>query len=363
MNITRHITRARFTAGFIGLLALTLALPGASQANPGTSVKMPRLVKDPTGKTPLKVPVGWKVDVQQSAQGMAVQVAERPGSPSSPMLGLISLPQSKGIAPRQLMTKLASAVSNRRLLRQANFPSGRAVLVQGTVGKIPAKMAIIGLTDANRAVHVVFFVAPTRRFDQLGGVRLLMAMVQMQINPFQKARPARPKLDLSYEGQMALLRAKIRSAPSAIIGTWSNGVSVPMSVYRDALRGGLATSSIGRGNHLEFRRNGTYVFLRTYSQSFQSCRNSRMVVVEHGRYRYDGWTLVLAPTKMEGAVRMCGGKPTRWKKHRTPRRTYEVAIHPSGQGLVIQGDCPASYPLGCVGSPGQRVLREGLRRK
>jgi len=353
--------------------------------------------RDPSGQTPLNVPVGWKVQVAGDQTKAMVLIAENPASNTSPTLGLITLAQQQGVTVQTVMAQLLSGVTNPTLVAQLGLPGGEARVVQGIVNNVPAKLAafvIPGPPPAQGAPPVVygaFFVAPAARFDALGGTALLSAVVGMPADPFAQAQatvaaaqararaatgtggmgagsPAGPyPVALrgtnvnTYEGQLAVLRSQRRSAPQALLGKWSQGAGVTTSTYRDAVTNGLRHDSLGHGTAFVFKPDGTYLFLRRHAVSTFSCR-SESKFVETGRFQYDGLQLTLQPTQQDGSVCFCScRRPTPLRNKNLAPRSYQAVLTPDGSGLVVYGTCPPK-DIGCLGPDNAKYLREGFTR-
>lgn len=359
-----------------------------------TAPGLPPMQRDPSGKTPLNVPVGWKVQVAGDQTKSMVLVAENPASKTSPTLGMISLPQQQGVSVQTVMAQLLAAVTNPALVAQVALPGGEARIVQGIVNNVPAKLAAFVLPGpppaqgAPPVVYGAFFVAPAARFDALGGAALLRAMVGMQVDPFAAAQAARPmptgrpsgmgaggvgaapspypaavgRVNVNtYQGQLAVLQSQNRSRPQTLLGKWSQGAGVTTSTYRDAVSNGLRHNSLGHGTAFIFNPDGTYLFLRRHAVSTFTCR-SESKFVETGRFQYDGLQLNLQPKQQDGSVCFCScRKPTPLRNQNLSPRSYQAVITPDGGGLVVYGTCPPK-DIGCLGPDNAKYLREGFTR-
>ncbi len=319
----------------------------------------------PDRGNPMRVPKGWTVKTMKHGNVDMLRIDETPGSPRSPMLSMVMQEVSTGATPENLLRRVSGSVNVARVLEVRTFANGGGfLLVAGTVGNIPAKMAAISTGDGTR-VYAAFFVAPTARFDALGGTRVLLSSLRMNRLPPAAPRKRQPttssKVDVfSYKGQLRMLANRQRVAPATIVGTWSQGVGVPMgSVYTNVTNGTISYDSLGHGNMLEFRADGRYAWIHNYAQQYRSCRNT-VTASETGTYRFDGMTLILTPTKVDANLCACCTRPTKMTRTVHKPRTYEVAVAPGKNHFVLRGTCPA-YMISCVGDA-PKYMREGFAR-
>ena len=333
---------------------------------------MPALAADSSGRSPMLVPAGWTVGVQNQGQLAFLHIDERPGAPDSPQLAMISLPLASGATPQAVVQQVAAQFTGVQVLAQQALPGGGLfVVVAGKIGEIPAKAAIMGTSDGNNA-YAAFFVAPTHRFDDLGGTGLLLASLQMNALPSAPvaSAPTSPMGGMaaapdvvSYEGQLAMLASRQKVDPKLLVGSWSHGTSAPMGdVYREVTSGSLSYDAIGHGDMMQFNDDGTYAYIYSYSQTYGGCQNT-IQRQESGSYQFDGMTLTLQPKGFEANLcTCCAGRPTVKRENRPKVRRYEVALHPGGRHMVIRGTCP-EYTISCVGPDGNQFQREGFVKR
>ena len=332
---------------------------------------MPTLAVDPSGRSPMLVPSGWTVNVIEQGQQTFLRIDETPGRDDSPVLGMIAQTLQSGATAESMVQLVTSTVENGKVLASHQLAPGVALyLIEGVVNNIAAKMAVVGANDTSFAYATVF-VAPSARFDALGGAQLLLAA--MGIGDVQPGNPPIAKdyggrggatganIDVgAYQVQMDMLAARQRVDANMIVGKWSQGTQVSMgNVYEETMTGSISYDAIGHGNFFEFRADGSYAYVHNYAQSYYSCRNS-IKSGETGTYAFDGLTLTLKPAAYSAQLcSCCAGNPKTKQSSTTPVRQYEVALHPQGQHMVIRGSCP-EYIISCVGEP--KHQREGFYR-
>ncbi len=149
-------------------LAVTLALSTPAFA-------LPTLEKATAGGVSFLKPAGWSVRVEQGP-ATAIHIEERAGAADSPSVMLMSMPLQQGpqtpalFAAQMVQTVMATPKQE----AQQAAPGGGLQVWSGTIGGIPAKLAIVHQALPAQGVGLLgAFAAPTARFDQLGGVELL----------------------------------------------------------------------------------------------------------------------------------------------------------------------------------------------
>ena len=342
---------------------------------PGLQVwaQAPELQRDPTGQSGYWVPVGWTVQVGQENNVSILRMDESPGVPESPSVFIFSQSAQFTNAETMLQQMAGFVVDAQVLAHQpATYGEGHAYL-QGTIDGIPAKMVAYSLYDpAQTLVFGALFAAPPERFDALGGTSLLFRILERP-DPLQQTPSTdwdtgggaslAGTLDInSYETQLQLLARRTRVDPGQIVGSWTQGISVPMGgTFESLVTGERFYDQLGHGFFLVLHPDQRYDMIYSYSHTFQGCSNT-VKVTEDGRFEFDGLTLTLRPARYEGQLQSCGGKPTPTRRNRPPVRIYEIGFDASGQHMVIRGT-PPRYVIGRLGEVGQEYIREGFSRQ
>lgn len=184
------------------LLAALVATPAAAA--------LPELVPVEALGSRLMAPRGWAVR-SQAAPVTTIELAERPGDPASPSVLLMSLPLQGGPqSPATAAAAVLASIEGRRLVRRGTGPNGAAVAIwDGTLSGVEGRVAVLEWHQpaANLGL-VAVLAAPPERFESLGGVDLLYAVLGVGAppagpvakGPAPSASPARLEVPAAYRG-------------------------------------------------------------------------------------------------------------------------------------------------------------------
>lgn len=133
----------------------------------------------------LAVPQGWHVS--QSAQPVpTIRIEEKPGATDKPSVILMTMPLSQGPQTAAFMARqlVQAAMPGGQQFNQQAAGGGVLTEWKGPINGISAKMTVIHQADTNAGVGVVAaFAAPGKRYDRLGGPKLLMTVMSGQAAP------------------------------------------------------------------------------------------------------------------------------------------------------------------------------------
>jgi hypothetical protein len=161
-----------------------VALLGALVATPAAAAR-PELVPVEAQGSRLMAPRGWAVR-SQAAPVTSIELAERPGDPASPSVLLMSLPLQGGPqSPATAVAAVLASIEGRHLVRRGTGPNGAAVAIwDGTLSGVRGRVAVLEWSQpaANLGL-VAVLAAPPDRFEALGGVDLLYAVLGVGAPP------------------------------------------------------------------------------------------------------------------------------------------------------------------------------------
>jgi hypothetical protein len=160
--------------------------------------KMPKLVPTKQNGATFMMPEGWSVKSTMKPVPQ-VQMEEKPGSPTSPSIHISNYPLQYGANTASLHAQNVVASSFKKgtakmLSRDAGMNNSTAEVWQGTIGEVEGKMAIVYYADTARGFGMTaIFAAPPKRFDAMGGAKLVYAVLGADGKTPVKSVADRPK--------------------------------------------------------------------------------------------------------------------------------------------------------------------------
>jgi len=189
--------------------------------------------------TGARLPEGWAEKTLESPGFRLLHAWEDPDRPrqSAQLLWLQTTPLTVSVDPESLVAGVRARLelSGVRLSRERHWPGGYEQVVDADVHGMPVRASLFGY-EAQGALHVVAFLAPSDQYDGLGGDRL-------PLQAFNRGR--------SLAETLGNLGPPPNWPPASTVLAEAGGVQLTQQMVNDAIEYGefLALRRFNRGEY------------------------------------------------------------------------------------------------------------------
>ena len=179
------------------------------------------------------MPRGWRI-TSDASRGIVV-AEEDPGRKDAAALVLMTSSNSIQSADALLDAVAAHVAGDLRVLRREAISGGGSLMVaDGRAGDVPVRLGVIGIVQGTTSI-VCLAVARPRRFDELGGIDFVVAVLSSIQSKAPAAQPAPPSNDPNY------IPPPTRPLTvSDVAGDWKMGDSTSITNYVNSGTGAYA---------------------------------------------------------------------------------------------------------------------------